>query len=72
MMLSQIEIRVKKLDHAGDLPLPQYMTDGAAGMDLLAAVEESSASAGESPIPTGLPALSFEATAPQWAPLVTV
>jgi dUTP pyrophosphatase len=31
-------IEVVRLPHAGDLPLPSYATDGAAGMDLLAAV----------------------------------
>ena len=30
---------VRRLPHAADLPLPQYMTPGAAGMDLLAANE---------------------------------
>ena len=39
-MWPPIQIKIKKLTHAVDLPLPQYMTDGAAGMDLLAAVEE--------------------------------
>ncbi|MCR0984635.1 dUTP diphosphatase [Roseomonas populi] len=32
-------IRVVRLPHAADLPLPAYATDGAAAMDLLAAVE---------------------------------
>jgi dUTP pyrophosphatase len=31
-------IKVKRLPHAQGLPLPAYATDGAAGMDLLAAV----------------------------------
>jgi dUTP pyrophosphatase len=31
-------IDVVRLPHAADLPLPAYATDGAAGMDLLAAV----------------------------------
>ena len=31
-------IAVVRLPHAGDLPLPAYATEGAAGMDLLAAV----------------------------------
>jgi dUTP pyrophosphatase len=31
-------IEVVRLPHAGDLPLPSYATEGAAGMDLLAAV----------------------------------
>lgn len=31
-------IDVVRLPHAADLPLPSYATDGAAGMDLLAAV----------------------------------
>jgi dUTP pyrophosphatase len=32
------EIRVQRLPHGADLPLPCYASDGAAGMDLLAAV----------------------------------
>jgi len=33
-----LEILVTRLPHAADLPLPAYATEGAAGMDLLAAV----------------------------------
>lgn len=33
-------VRVKRLAHGADLPLPRYQTAGAAGMDLLAAVAE--------------------------------
>jgi dUTP pyrophosphatase len=33
-------IQVKRLPHGEDLPLPAYATDGAAGMDLLAAVTD--------------------------------
>jgi dUTP pyrophosphatase len=35
----EIEVPVEVLAHARDLPLPAYATPGAAGMDLLAAVE---------------------------------
>ena len=35
-----IPVRVRRLAHNHDLPLPGYATDGAAGMDLLAAVTE--------------------------------
>jgi dUTP pyrophosphatase len=35
-----VPVRVRRLPHNQDLPLPAYATDGAAGMDLLAAVEE--------------------------------
>jgi dUTP pyrophosphatase len=35
-----IPVRVRRLPHNQDLPLPVYATEGAAGMDLLAAVEE--------------------------------
>ena len=34
-----IPIQVKRLPHGMDLPLPAYATAGAAGMDLLAAVD---------------------------------
>jgi dUTP pyrophosphatase len=47
---------VEKLPHAADLPLPHYATDGAAGIDLRAAIERSlTLSPGERRlIPTGL------------------
>lgn len=32
-------VRFRRMPHAGDLPLPAYASDGAAGMDLLAAIE---------------------------------
>ncbi|MFN3870215.1 MAG: dUTP diphosphatase [Aquificaceae bacterium] len=35
-----MRIKVKKLAHAKDLPLPFYATEHSSGMDLLAAVEE--------------------------------
>ena len=35
-----VSLRVQRLAHARDLPLPSYGTDGAAGMDLLAAVSD--------------------------------
>ena len=34
-------IRVRRLPHGADLPLPGYATAGAAGMDLLAAVTDT-------------------------------
>ncbi len=38
--IHNISVDVVRLDHARDLPLPGYETAGAAGMDLLAAIEE--------------------------------
>jgi len=35
-----VPVQVRRLAHNQDLPLPVYATDGAAGMDLLAAVAE--------------------------------
>ena len=32
-------IKIKKLNHAKDLPIPKYETNGSAGMDLYAAVD---------------------------------
>ncbi len=34
-----MRVAIKRLAHAVELPLPAYATEGAAGMDLLAAVE---------------------------------
>ena len=33
-------LKIKKLPHSADLPLPKYETSGSAGMDLLAAIDE--------------------------------
>ncbi len=37
---SSIQVFFKQLNHGSGLPLPRYMTEGASGMDLLAAVEQ--------------------------------
>lgn len=34
-------LKIKKLENLGDLPLPKYETNGSAGMDLVAAIEEN-------------------------------
>ncbi|MBE7210156.1 MAG: dUTP diphosphatase, partial [Gluconacetobacter diazotrophicus] len=49
-------IRVSRLPHAADLPLPAYATAGAAGMDLLAAVAAPLLlpPGGRALVPTGL------------------
>src|SRR5690242_21683872 len=51
-----IQIAVRRLPHNADLPLPAYATAGAAGMDLLAAVETpvTVAPGARVLIPTGL------------------
>ncbi len=36
-MFEPVDIAVKRLDNAGDLPLPSYETSGSAGMDVRAA-----------------------------------
>jgi dUTP pyrophosphatase len=52
----EIAVPVEVLPHARDLPLPAYATAGAAGMDLLAAVEEAVtlAPGAGALVPTGL------------------
>ncbi|HUA78161.1 MAG TPA: dUTP diphosphatase [Acetobacteraceae bacterium] len=51
-----VRISVLRLPHGTDLPLPAYATDGAAGMDLLAAVTDPLVipPSGRSLVPTGL------------------
>jgi dUTP pyrophosphatase len=51
-----VTVRVKRLPHAGDLPLPAYETAGAAGLDLRAAIDEPMilAAGGRALVPTGL------------------
>lgn len=51
-----VPVRVRRLPHNQDLPLPSYATAGAAGMDLIAAVGDpvSIAPGERALIPTGL------------------
>ena len=39
-MSSSLNIDIEILDHANDLPVPKYQTEGAAGMDLYAALSK--------------------------------
>jgi dUTP pyrophosphatase len=39
--LDKINIKIKRLPHNADLPLPGYETEGASGMDIRAATESS-------------------------------
>lgn len=50
-----MKVEIKRL-HSADLPLPQYMTSGASGVDLFAACEEDMAIPvlGRVLVPTGL------------------
>ncbi|WP_193366656.1 dUTP diphosphatase [Pelagibius marinus] len=39
--MTALSVAIKRLDHAADLSLPAYATSDSAGMDLLAAVEQT-------------------------------
>ena len=54
--MSALPIRVLRMPHAEGLPLPAYATKGAAGMDLMAAVDAPVVipPGGRALIPTGL------------------
>lgn len=67
-MSSSINVSVQRLPHGVDLALPRYETEGAAGMDLLAAVPDAEpvvlAPGARALVPTGLAIalpLGFEA-----------
>ena len=51
-----VDVAVLRLPHADGLPLPAYQSDGAAGLDLLAAVETplTLPPLGRALVPTGL------------------
>jgi len=49
-----IRVLVQRLSHAADLPLPAYATEGAAGMDLLAARDTVLPPGGRALVPTGI------------------
>lgn len=55
-MKAAVRIRVARLEHAADLPLPAYASAGSAGLDLRAAItgEIELAPAGRAMVPTGL------------------
>nr|WP_264581368.1 dUTP diphosphatase [Rhodoblastus acidophilus] len=54
----RVELKIKRLPHGADLPLPAYQTAGAAGFDLRAAVPADAPHilppGGRALIPTGL------------------
>ena len=54
--MSPVVVRLARLPHAGDLPLPSYESASAAGMDLRAAVEAPVVlePGARSAVPTGL------------------
>jgi dUTP pyrophosphatase len=56
--MNKVQVRIMRLPHAADLPLPDYQTAGAAGLDLMAAVPANApiviAPGGRAAIPTGL------------------
>jgi len=56
--MSDVVVSVKRLPHGADLPLPSYQSDGASGLDLLAAVPEDApltiAPGRHAAVPTGI------------------
>lgn len=57
-MTASIRVAVQRLPHSNGLALPRYETEGAAGMDLLAALDEAEpltlAPGARALVPTGL------------------
>jgi dUTP pyrophosphatase len=51
-----VDVRVRRLPHGADLPLPEYQTPDSAGMDLMAAISEDVvlAPGARALIPTGI------------------
>jgi dUTP pyrophosphatase len=56
--VSEVEVRILRLPHGADLPLPGYQSGLAAGLDLLAAVPEAApltlAPGARALVPTGI------------------
>ena len=54
----RVEVRIKRLSHSADLPLPEYQSALAAGLDLLAAVPANApielAPGARALVPTGI------------------
>ncbi len=53
-MNTPVGVRIKRLAHGADLPLPAYATPGAAGMDVVAAEDVVIAPGARHPVATGL------------------
>ena len=53
-MTDPVGVQVKRLPHGGGLALPVYATDGAAGMDVLAAEDLTLAPGQRHAVATGL------------------
>ena len=51
---NNVPVRIKRLPHGEGLDLPAYATDGAAGMDVLAAEDVTLAPGGRHAVATGL------------------
>ena len=51
--MPEIAIAIRRLPHGAGLPLPAYTTDGAAGMDVVAAEELTLAPGGRHAVATG-------------------
>ena len=62
-LVNKVQVRILRLPHATDLPLPAYQTAYAAGLDLVAAVPKPIiiAPGGRAAIPTG-----FAFAMPPW------
>ena len=52
-MLPPIRIAIQRLPHGENLPLPRYATEGAAGMDVVAAEELTLAPGARHAVATG-------------------
>ena len=56
--MKSVKVKITRLPHAADLPLPAYQTAGAAGLDLMAAVPADApvtiAPGARAQIPTGI------------------
>ena len=52
--VAPVPVMVKRLAHFGDLALPEYRTEGASGMDVLAAEEVTLAPGARHAVATGL------------------
>ena len=52
--VDSVAVRIRRLDHNRDLPLPAYATAGAAGMDVVAAEDVEIAPGARHAVATGL------------------